>query len=452
MIFDLRWRDRLALLVAMAGIVAPGTPLKAAIAVTTINDATIAAIQSQAQRPPPASRNIAIISLSMYDAVNAATGMRGQRYAYTGGRVANASAEATAYAAGFTALSGLYPELAGAFQSQMLTAIDGLNLGASRRANSIALGAGVANSLIAARAGDGSADAQSEFVPGLAPDSFVSVNGGDPVLPGWGRVTPFVVPSNTAFAPPPPPVLGSDEWIASFNDVKSVGCIGCGTQAQADTAVFWADDGGGTRTPPGEWVQIATNLALSEGLSTFEAARLSAIVGASLADAAFAAWNVKYDQFPIWRPITAIRTCTTAVCGVDGDPGWTPVLPTPNFPAYVSGHATMGGAGERAIAGFFGTDAMNFCLAPDPMVDHLPPRCYSSLATANDENGISRIFGGVHWSYDNEYGKNTGRSIGDYVVANRFAVAVPEPQSWAMLIAGFGLVGAVARRRRIATA
>jgi hypothetical protein len=410
----------------------------------------IATIQSQAQRPPPAARNIAIVSLSVYDAVNAATGMQGESYAWTGGRVSNASADATAYAAGFTALAGLYPSLAADFQSQMLTAIDGLGLNASRRANSIALGTTVATNLLAARANDGSADAQFPFVPDGSLGGFVSVDGSDPVLPGWGQVTPFAMPSNTFFGPPLPPAVGSPEWIAAYNEVKAIGCMGCGTPEQLETAMFWADDGGGTRTPPGQWLQIASNLAASEGLGVFEAARLSAMVGTALGDASFAAWNAKYDLLPIWRPVTAIRDCTMATCGVEGDPTWTPMIPTPNFPAYVSGHSTMGGAGERAIANYFGTDAMAFCLDPDPLVASLPTRCYTSLAAAEDENGISRIYGGVHWSYDNVYGKMTGRAIGDHVAQNNFAVAVPEPSSWAMLIAGFGLVGAAARRRRAA--
>jgi hypothetical protein len=149
--------------------------------------------------------------------------------------------------------------------------------------------------------------------------------------------------------------------------------------------------------------------------------------------------------------VTSINACIEAVCGVEGDPNWVPAIPTPNFPAYISGHATMGGAGERTIASFFGTDAIDFCLAPDPKVAYLATRCYTSLATANEENGISRIYGGVHWGYDFVYGTSTGRKVGDYVAQNYFGIAaVPEPGSWAMLIAGFGLVGATSRRRRAA--
>ncbi len=429
------------------------TPAAAGTAVSTINAALIGAIQAQALKPPPAARDIALVSISVYDAVNAATGLRGQSYAYGGGAVWSANADAAAYAAGFTVLSAIYPTMAAGFQTQMNTAIDGLGLNAARRAASISLGGSIATSFVNARASDGSAVAQFPYVPGGGLGGFVPVNGGAPVLPGWGDVTPFGMASNAAMAPPAPPVVGSAEWIASYNEVKSIGCMGCGTPEQLETAVFWADDGGGTRTPPGQWLQIATNIADDRNLDVFEAARLSAMVGTSLADASFAAWNVKYDQWPIWRPVTAIRNCTMAVCGVDGDPTWTPMIPTPNFPAYVSGHSTMGGAGERAIAGFFGTDAVSFCLDADPQVASLPTRCYTSLAAAEDENGISRIYGGVHWSYDNMYGKMTGRKVGDYIATNYFGInAVPEPASWAMLIAGFGLTGAAMRRRRVVVA
>jgi hypothetical protein len=441
-----RFTARFALLGA---VMVAAAPAMANTTVVTINAALIGAIQAQAQRPPLAAREAALVSISVYDAVNAATGLRGDSYAYTGGAVWAANPDAAAYAAGFTALSALYPTMAAGFETQMNAAIDGLGLNAARRAASISLGSSIATSFIASRANDGSAVAQFPFMPDNSIDGYVPVDPSMPVVPGWGQVTPFAVISNTDFAPPPPPALGSPEWIAAYNEVKAIGCAGCGSQEQYETAVFWADDGGGTRTPPGEWIQIATNLAASENLDVFAAARLSAMVGTALADASFAAWNVKYDQFPIWRPVTSINECTMAVCGVDGDPNWTPAIPTPNFPAYISGHATMGGAGERAIAGFFGTDAMSFCLDPDPQVAYLPTRCYNSLAVANDENGISRIYGGVHWQYDNVYGKATGRSIGDYVVSNYFGInAVPEPGSWAMLIAGFGMVGAAMRRQR----
>lgn len=429
------------------------TPAAAGTAVSTINSALIGAIQASAQRPPLAARSVALVNISVYDAVNAATGLRGQSYAYGGGAMWNVDADAAAYAAGYTALSALYPTLATGFQAQMTSAIDGLGLGAVRRNASIGFGSGIATSLIAARANDGSAAAQFPFMPDGTVGGYIPVDMGMPVVPGWGQVTPLAMPSNTAYAPPPPPALGSPEWIAAFNEVKAIGCAGCGTPEQLETAIFWADDGGGTRTPPGQWLQIATNLAASQGLSTFETARLSAMVGTALADASFAAWNVKYDQYPVWRPVTSINACVLAVCGVDGDPNWTPAIPTPNFPAYVSGHSTMGGAGERAIAGYFGTDAMSFCLDPDPQVASLATRCFTSLAAAADETGISRIYGGVHWSYDNIYGKATGRQVGDYVVANYFGInAVPEPASWAMLIAGFGLTGAAMRRRRTARA
>ena len=431
-------------------VIGAAAPAAAGTAVSDINAALIGAIQAQAQKPPPAARNAALVTIAVYDAVNAATGLRGQSYGYGGGAVWSANADAAAYAAGFTVLSALYPAMAAGFQTQMNSAIDGLGLNAARRAASINLGSSIATSFVGARASDGSAVAQFPFVPDGSPGGFVPINGTAPVLPGWGNVTPFAMLSNDAAAPPPPPAMGSAAWIASYSEVKAVGCIGCGTAAQAETAVFWADDGGGTRTPPGQWVQIANTIAIDRNLDVFEAARLSAMVGTSLADASFAAWNVKYDQWPIWRPVTAIRECTLATCGVEGDPDWTPLLPTPNFPAYVSGHSTMGGAGERAIAGYFGTDAVSFCLDADPMVASLPTRCYASLAAAEDENGVSRIYGGVHWSFDNLYGKMTGRSIGDYVATNYFGInAVPEPASWTLMIVGFGLTGAAMRRRAV---
>lgn len=246
-----------------------------------------------------------------------------------------------------------------------------------------------------------------------------------------------------------PPTVGSAEWIADYNQVKALGCSTCGTVEQQTIARFWAD-GGGTFTPPGHWIDIATGMM--GGLSTMQAARLTAMVGTSVADAGITAWNTKY-LYNTWRPITAIRNCTLAVCGVEGELGWTPLLSTPNFPSYTSGHSTFSGSGAGALARFFGRDDVAFCTAADPASPVVGARCFSGFTDAALEAGISRIYGGIHYEHDNLRAVNAGKAIGRFVATNNFtANSVPEPDSWVLLITGFGLTGAAMRRRRTAVA
>jgi hypothetical protein len=100
------------------------------------------------------------------------------------------------------------------------------------------------------------------------------------------------------------------------------------------------------------------------------------------------------------------------------------------------------------LGAYFGSDSMNFCVDADPLVP-LVSRCFASFSSAAAEAGISRIYGGIHYEFDNGPALAMGEALGTYVATNAFGLtAVPEPASWTMLIAGFGLVGGTARRRR----
>jgi membrane-associated phospholipid phosphatase len=388
-----------------------------------------------------------MVQIAMYDAVNASTGLRYDAYSYDGPRLVNGSAEAAAYAAGYDMLAKLYPALEVSILAERDAKLASLAISPGKLARSTELGSGIATSLFNARAADGSADAQSLYTFGTEPGDFQSTNGGaQPALPGWGLVDPFVMANGDQFRLGPPPALGSAEFLADYMQVRDLGCLACGTQEEQDIAWFWAD-GASTLTPPGHWLDIASSVVATQGLSLMEEARAMAIVGASLADGGISAWDTKY-AYSYWRPITAIQTCTMDDCGIEGDPDWTPFLVTPNFPSYVSGHSTFSGSAAAALAAVFGSDMFDFCVLADPLVP-MGQRCFSSFSAAAAEAGMSRIYGGIHYEFDNGPALAAGASLGQYVAANAFAaLAVPEPASWVMMIAGFGAVGIATRRRR----
>lgn len=419
----------------------------ASSAVIAVNNSLLDTIRASASTTPPprASRAMGMVGIAMYDAVNASSGLAYNPYSYGGGAVSGLSRDAVALASGYTMMASLFPTLSVSLNADLDTKLNGLSISASQRAASLAFGQSVANNLFVARAGDGSATAQFPHVPGTDPGDFQPTQPSNPVLPGWGNVTTFGVTSSSQFDVGAPPVLGSAEWIADYNEVKDLGCATCGTVEQQTIARYWAD-GGGTFTPPGHWLDIASDMM--DGLSTMQAARLTALVGASVADGGITAWNTKYT-YDVWRPITAIRNCTVGVCGVDGAPIWTPLLSTPNFPSYTSGHSTFSGSAAGALARFMGTDHVAFCTGADPLSGMAGERCFTSFSDAAYEAGISRIYGGIHYAFDNGRAVEAGLSIGNFVASNNFQLnGVPEPDSWALMLAGFGLTGAALRRCR----
>src|SRR5262249_39189316 len=151
----------------------------------------------------------------------------------------------------------------------------------------------------------------------------------------------------------------------------------------------------------------------SQGLTMEENARLFALLNLTMADAGILCWDCKF-HFNFWRPVHAIRQAD-----VDGnadtvaDPNWTPLLTTPPFPAYTSGHSTFSSAGPAALACFFQTDRVRFTTTSDGLAG--VTRTFDSFWAAAEEAGMSRIYGGIHWDFDNQEGLRTGRALAEYI-------------------------------------
>jgi hypothetical protein len=177
-------------------------------------------------------------------------------------------------------------------------------------------------------------------------------------------------------------------------------------------------------------------------------ARLLALVNTAMADAGIAIWESKY-YYQLWRPVTGIRE-SDAGTGPTGlgdanpdtvcDPTFSPLgAPasnltgpnfTPPFPAYPSGHAGFGGALFETLRTFFGTDDIAFTFVSDEFngttkdsdgsIRPLIPRSFTSLSQAEEENGQSRIYLGIHWRFDKTEGIAQGRQVADYVFTHAF--------------------------------
>lgn len=404
--------------------------------VSTWNQNLLDAVRATGTPPPRASRAMAITSIAVYDSV---ISIQGGRLPYHRSIYSpDANVEAAVASAAHSALSALFPSQQATLDSQLSLSLAGIADGPAKTAG-INLGQTIATSFVNARANDGSATAVP-YTPGTNPGDWRPTPPAfaPGLLPQWPNVTPFGMTSGSQFRPVAPPALTSPEYTAAFNEVKELGSIGSATRMpeQTDIARLWAA-GGGTITPPGMWNRVAQDLGSS--LSIGEKARMFATLNIATADAAINSWDAKY-AYNLWRPVTGIREA-----GTDGNPdtisdaAWTPLLVTPPFPAYTSGHSTFSAASAAALAAFFGTDALNFSVT----ADDLPiTRNFTSLAAAAAEAGQSRIYGGIHWQFDNTAGLQAGDLIGEWAFNN--FLQVPAPSAAALL--GVGLLASARRR------
>jgi hypothetical protein len=399
------------------------------------NNIALEAIKQESLSPPVATRALAILHCAVFDSMNA---IEGQYIPYNSSPVAapGASDKAAAISAAFNTLSALIPNQAATFQAKYNSDIASLVPGQSVN-DGIAIGQTVASEMLNLRSNDGSSN---NFIynggtnpgewrptpPGYAPG----------LLPLWGSVTPFAIQSGSQFRPAGPPDLSSTEYTAAYNEVKDYGAVNSSfrTPDQTEIARFWAD-GAGTYTPPGHWNKIAQTAATQLSWSEYDNARAFALLNISLADTAISVWDTKYE-FSFWRPITAIREGENDTNPLTvGDTGWLPLLSTPPFPEYISGHSTFSGAAAEVLAALVGYD--NFAFVTDS--NGLPGvyRSFDSFSEAAIEAGKSRIYGGIHFEFSNYIGTDIGAEISDYVLGN-YLLPVPEPAT--LLLVGLGAV------------
>lgn len=380
--------------------------------VTDWNQAILDSITETRAVPPRASRAMAIMHTAMYDAVN---GISRRHSPY---RVVTdpppASIEAAAAQAGHDTLVELFPTRASLFADLLASHLDAIPDGAAKDAG-IAQGAFVAAQILDWRRDDGSTN-PGTYTPAGLPGRWKPTGPGflPALLPAWGQVTCFALDTGDQFRPPAPPAIDSAEYAASWQEVYDLGRIDSATRTpdQTEIAIIW-EGGPGTPTPPGQWNEIGQTLAAIRGNSIEDNARMFALLNMATADAAINSWDCKY-AFDLWRPITAIREADTdGNPATTADPTWTPLLTTPPFPSYTSGHSTFSGSSARVLINFFGTDSIDFTFNAVGL-----SRDFSSIWTAAEEAGISRIYGGIHYDFDNLLALDAGAAVGDYVSTN----------------------------------
>jgi hypothetical protein len=414
--------------------------------------------------PTRASRAMAIIHIAMFDSVAAISGDL-DTYSHMKKAKHDASMNAAIAQAAHDTLVAMYPSQQPTFDQTLANELNQINDGHAKD-DGIDVGQRAAAAILALRANDGSQTPEprlgTQFITGNDPGKWrQDPISHSPIALGayWGNVRPFVLQSSTQFRAPTPPSLTSSDYTNAYNAVKMLGGDGATTPStrttdQTNIGIFWAYDGTPSLcAPPRLYNQIAMHIADQMGTTAdvVQLARLLALVNVSMADTAITLWESKYF-YQYWRPVTGIRESDPGTgpsglgdgnAATTGDPNYTPLgAPasnltgpnfTPPFPSYPSGHAGFGGALFQTLRNFYQTDNIAFTFTSDEFngatrdnngnVRPLMPRSFSSLSQAEEENGQSRIYLGIHWVFDKTEGIAQGRRVGNFVFANAFTQA-----------------------------
>ncbi len=351
--------------------------------------------------PLSESRILAIVHLSMHDALNRIEARFGSFLDHPGTPV-SASPEAAVASAARRAMVEYLPDQAAEVDAEFSERIQRLPQGAAVE-RGIELGRAVAERVIAQRRDDGSAHAspraagsgRGEYQP--TPPDFTPA-----VASHWGDIVPFALRSAVQFRPAPPPALESLRMKEDCDDVREVGGLVSHrrTPEQSEIAKYWYEHS--TRG----WNRIARTLCSSRGMDLWDEARFLALVNVAMADGFIAGFEAKYHYYR-WRPATAVRA--------EGAADWLSFLPTPPVPDYPSTHTVLGAAAATAMARLLRTDYVTFEMtsgAPYPGIT----RRFWCLSQAARENGASRVLAGLHFNCAVEAGYTQGTQVGEWAV------------------------------------
>lgn len=405
-------------------------------AVIKWNNVLLNVIRQVGGSPCPIARGGAMMHGAIYDAVNSIVPTH-EPYLVKVAASPSASIDAAVAYAAHDSLAAAFPGTTVNLTEELNKALGMLPPGTSAAdiAAGKAVGRAAAQAMITARSGDG-ADDNTPYVNGTQPGDWRPTGSGAAASPNWPRVTPFAMTSGSQFRPPRPggylsktEMLRSAEYAGQLNEVKDLGKSDSKTRTkeQTDIAFFWANDLDGTYKPPGHLFAITQIVSAQRSLDVVENARLFALVGLAMGDAVIVAWDAKYStDLDLWRPESGVQLADT-----DGNPSttkdanWKPLSVdrngnnfSPPFPAYVSGHATLGSTHAGIMRRYFGTDNVRFTATTEDPSAKKVTRTFNSFTAAGLENARSRVYLGVHYQWDADHGFHSGNALAEYVFAN----------------------------------
>lgn len=394
---------------ALAGLIVPLT-IKADEVTdwNAIMQTTVSAGNANAQ-----ARSAAIAQLSVFEAVNSIVGDHAPYLGLTA--PPGASPNAAAVAAAHTVLAVLYPASNAVLNASQAVSLAQIPDGPAKDAG-ILVGQEAAAAMLLLRANDGAAVAQSvPYTPGTNPGNWQPAPPTFTVAsqPGWGLVLPFGLESGSQFRLPPPPPLDSGKYARDYNEVKLVGNVNASPdirpQGRTDVARFFS-----VSSPVQAWNQGARQVSAAQGRTLSENARIFALLNMAICDASIATYETKYF-YNTWRPMMAIRGGDQdGNHKTEPDGAWSPLITTPAFPSYPSAHATLSNAARTVLERVLGKRNLTITLtsprAPGIVLN------YTDWRTICDDIDDARVYGGIHFRFEQEAGGHQGQDVGHYIL------------------------------------
>jgi hypothetical protein len=374
--------------------------------------------------PSNAQRNLAILHIAMFDAINSIeevyTPYRVQVQASHG-----ASPEAAAAQAARDVLTALYPDPAqqATFDSTLAAQLADIPSGRARQGR--AIGAAAARAVLAWRQNDG-------WPATITPDSSYVL----PPFPGlwqptppanslptftfYSRVVPFALLTSTQYLPPSPPTLTSARYAQDLNETKLLGSATSAVRTAEQTLMSQVFAGVNvTLSFVHVWNIVAGSAAQSESLSLLDTARTFALVNVALHDGLQTSFTSKF-VYGLWRPVTAIRRADEDLNpATDADPAWTPLLTTPPYPSYAGNAACLSAAAARALQLAIGRDDVPFTLTWI-RTGGLPTvtRSFPGFSQLANDQARSRIYGGIHYQFDSDASQAACSKVSEFAAAH----------------------------------
>jgi hypothetical protein len=307
-------------------------------------------------------------------------------------------------------------------EDEFLEQLGSMNVHEKLLNNSISYGRQVGNHILAWAAKDGYLERNS------LPAYIVTKEEGrwqptppnyaDAVETNWKCLRPMVLDSCSQFRPLPPTKYDTTKNSAFYKEAFQV-YEAVKNPKDGDSAIAWYwDDNPNTsvtdghvtyfqqkNSPPGHWIHIACSVAKKENYDVMKAMSLISKTAIALYDAFISCWEAKYVYNYI-RPETFINKYI--------DKEWVPLIQTPPFPEYPSGHSVASSSAAAILTAMVGENYVFIDSAEVPF--GRPPRTFHSFYEASDEACISRLMGGIHFLTAIEKGKEEGRKLGEFVI------------------------------------
>lgn len=361
--------------------------------------------------PFEAARRMAMVQLAVFEAVNSISG-KYESYLGTASAPAGASQEAAAIMASYGVLNAFYGPNNATLNARRDASLAQIPNGQSK-ADGISVGQAAAAAMLANRVNDGSAP-PLVYIPNTNEPYEWQITPGctSGVFRHWPNLKPFGIESSSQFRSDPPPALDSGVYAQDFNELQSVGDVNSPNRPQDRTNVarLYA-------ATPGHWLWswVLVQIARERNDDITDTARTAALMNMAINDAYISGFESKYF-YRTWRPVTAIpRGDEDGNKRTTAGP-FTPLIATPCFPGYPSNHGTGSNAAravlERAYGRFGHSITLSHFNAPGIEIS------YTDLKTITDDIADARVYGGIHFRFDQDAGERQGHAVGQYVYNN----------------------------------